>query len=60
MAVIILNTEFCSEYSVNALTSIQADIRPDEQHLRLYFTQLDTAIRNATVSDRAEASWFMS
>ena len=29
--------------------------------LRLYFTQLDSAIRNATVSDRAEAvSWFMS
>lgn len=27
--------------------------------LRLYFTQLDTAIRNATVSDRAEAvGWF--
>ncbi len=29
--------------------------------LRLYFTQLDTAIRNATVSDRAEAvGWFLS
>jgi len=29
--------------------------------LRLYFKQLDTAIRNATVSDRAEAvGWFLS
>jgi hypothetical protein len=29
--------------------------------LRLYFSQLDTAIRNATVSDRAEAvGWFLS
>ena len=28
--------------------------------LRLYFSQLDIAIRNATVSDRAEATgWFM-
>lgn len=29
--------------------------------LRLYFKQLDTAMRNATVSDRAEAvGWFLS
>ncbi len=29
--------------------------------LRLYFIQLDTAIRNATTSDRAEAvGWFLS
>ena len=29
--------------------------------LRLYFTQVDTALRNATVSDRAEAiGWFLS
>ena len=29
--------------------------------LRLYFIQLDTALRNATTDDRAEAtSWFLS
>jgi hypothetical protein len=29
--------------------------------LRIYFTQLDTALRNAIISDRAEASgWFLS
>lgn len=29
--------------------------------LRLYFSQLDTAMRNATVSNRAEAvGWFLS
>jgi|TARA_R100000988_G_scaffold83518_1_gene46533 hypothetical protein len=29
--------------------------------LRLYFNQLDTALRNAIISDRAEASgWFLS
>jgi len=29
--------------------------------LRLYFNQLDTTIRNAVISDRAEASgWFLS
>jgi|TARA_R100001163_G_C5062896_1_gene200059 hypothetical protein len=29
--------------------------------LRLYFNQLDTALRNATVSNRAEAvGWFLS
>ena len=29
--------------------------------LRLYFTQVDTALRNAVISDRAEATgWFLS
>ena len=29
--------------------------------LRLYFLQVDTALRNATISDRAEAtSWFLN
>ena len=45
-----------------------APVEYDQQHfeqlsnvMRLYFSQLDTAIRNATVSDRAEAvAWFIS
>ena len=39
----------------------QQDFEQFNNVLRLYVTQVDTAIRNATVSDRAEAAgWFMS
>ncbi len=39
----------------------QQDFEQFNNVLRLYFTQVDTAIRNATVSDRAEAvGWFLS
>ena len=60
------NTNYGVSFRAPAIPYAPAEYDQQAQELfnnvlRLYFNQLDTALRNAIISDRAEASgWFLS